>query len=405
MRHPLRVWSLPMLKLPPPRLVYPALTTLLSMAGGLIGYQQAVSTDPSGLREYLVAVGAGVALQVPLSAVVAHRRDRMAHGPQQHGVGRVRTAVGIYLAFGLAGLAAAAYGWSKQAALGYLALVLGVVALQYWTYGAASWQQWRDLTGFWRIQLLGAVARALGLLVLVLFLKLAYLGILLANLAAALAVSMAYRDATASVPIRPVRLVRALRRAGDQLLTADGMLRAGKAAFESLAINGCAMLADRWAGLPPSVAQGVLASVGYVNALAVGMRQLGSGWERETGQKPAPGILVVALGLVGVSAIALQAQWGAFDPLLPRLASASKLQIVAACAAYLVAYPISRGFLFADYLSPARLRQVAWQLLLWFPLAVLTALAATIAAGFPAAVLFAAATPFALALAMRGSRA
>ena len=385
-----------------PSPLYPTLTTVLSIAGGLVGYKVAVSADPSGIGDYLLAVGAGLVLQVPISAMAAHRRDRLAQGPQTGTRVNLRIAFSVHLAAGLAAVVAAAFVLLQRPMLGHLALVLGAVALQYTSYGAASWQQARDSAGFWRIQAIGSLARVAGIVVLVLVLDLAYTGILLSNVATAMAVCLAYRRAPWTGQVGPVRLLRAVRKGSARWLTLDGTLRAAKASFEALAINLCALLADRWAGLPAAAAQAVLASVGYLNALAVGLRQVGSGWESGAHARPPAGVLVLGLGATGTAAVVLQAAWGVFDPLLPQIEAAGRLQIVAACAAYLVVHPATRGYLFVDFDAPASVRGFACRVVVIYPLLVLGVVGLLRIVGETAAPLVAAVTPLALALALRG---
>ncbi len=385
--------------------LYPILTTALSVAGGLLGYKFAVSSDLLGLGDYLLALAAGLALQVPISAVAAHRRDRLAQTRRPGAAVNLRIAFSVHLAAGLAGVAAMACALLQSPMWGYLALVLAALALQYTTYGHASWQQARDATRFWRVQAFGALARVAAVIVLVIALDFAYAGILLSNLAAATAVCWAYRRAPWAGKVGPVRLLRALRQGGARLLTVDGTLRAAKASFEALAINLGALVAERWAGLPPAAEQAVLASVGYLNALAVGLRQAGSGWESGANARPARGVVALGLGATGAGAVVAQATWAVFDPLLPQLEAAARLHIVAACAAYLMAYPATRGYLFVDFESPASVRGFARRVVVIYPLLMLSVVVVLRLVGETAASLAAAATPLALALAMRGRRA
>lgn len=381
--------------------LYPALTTLLSIASGLLGYRHAVSVDPSGLRDYLLALGTGGMLQVPVAALVSNRRDRFARIGQPHRHVNVRLAACLHLLVGLTVLLAVAHAFVQRPVTGHLTLVLLGAALQYGTYGPASREQVRNLSGYWRRQCVGACVRAAGVGALVVLLDLAYTGILLANIAAAAAIGAAYGRATWRWPVGGRRLARAWRRARARFWTPDGMLRAAKSSFEPLAINATALCLERAAGWSMSASQALLASVGYLSTLAVALRQIGAGWEREVGRAPAPVMLSLAGAAVGIAAVGLQHGWGLFDPLLPRLGTEARLQIVAACGSWLVAHPATRGFLYLDYRPPGDVRRVALALALLQPMAVLLAIAAARVIGDPAVPVVVLATPFAVALALR----
>jgi hypothetical protein len=351
--------------------IFPFLCSLLSIASGLVGYKMAITQDPQGIKEYISAVTLGFFFQIFISAIVSNRKDKLIEDSLRLDKGSNRVNLVILLSWiiaGIAGLSILLETFPDQLLL-YAGLIFMGFAFQYATFEVSSRQFIRNPDKFWKFQLSGAFFRAIGTLVLVVYLETNYLGILISNLIASLAICYHYK----TWPLVSLNDYNQLRfsfntKKVSKVITLDGFIRAGKGLFESTAISLCALLGDSLGVIPAKFVQPSYMAVGYLNTMNNVLRQTFSRWElvQNTQSKKSLKLyflLSIAIAIVGV---VLNEKWHLFDLFLPGVSQDSLDFIVVSSAIVFAMYPLTQGFLYADYFSPDDLKRFGLRLILSF---------------------------------------
>ena len=335
----------------------------------------AVSQAPQNVKAYVVAVTLGMLLQTLMASIAANRKDKLilASTAAIRRTLRVDLVVCIAWLLAVGSLSVAAFASMSDHFGFYLVLICVGIAFQYATFVASGREQVVDPDRFWSIQLSGAFVRALGTGLLVLWFETNYKGILISNLLASLVICHRYK----AWPIVDRRHLTALGHSLTQgqairAIRLDGVLRAGKGLFESIATALCAIGIDLAGLLPAKTVEAGYMAVGYLNTLNTSIRQVFAHWELRQSATLLARLLSLAVSS-GAALIAweMHDQCHLFDLLLPRSDQESLNHIVGSGAVLLAIYPLTRGFLYVDYLAPSDMLKFGCSLLLAYVLCAL----------------------------------
>jgi hypothetical protein len=355
--------------------LFPTLCAILSIVSGVAGYKMAVSQAPQDVKAYVVAVTMGMLLQTLMTSIAANRKDKLilASMAANRRTLRVDLVVCIAWLFATGFLSVAAIARMSDHFGFYLVLICVGIAFQYATFVASGREQVVDPDRFWSIQLSGAFVRAVGTGLLVLWFDTNYKGILISNLLASLVICYRYKV----WPVVDRRRLTALRRLLTQgqafrAFRLDGVLRAGKGLFESIAMSLCAIGVDLAGLLPAKTVEAGYMAVGYLNTLSTSIRQVFAHWELSQSASLSARLLSLAVSCsAALIAWELHDQYHLFDLLLPRSDRESLNHIVGSGAILLALYPLTRGFLYVDYLAPSDMLKFGCSLLLAYVLCAL----------------------------------
>ena len=384
---------------------YPVATTTLSIVSGLVGYKFAVSSDPAGAKGYVLAIAFGLLVQVPLVALISNRRDKLVKLENVLRFVSIRIRLGVGLSWMMSLLMGLLYVSFGKIIFGYLSLIFVGTAVQYASYRESSGQLVRDIKTFWKIQFLGAWVRAIGVGLLVIIYRFDYPGILIANIAAALVICIQYGCNPFDHLSRIDQIIRAVKLGWKKLITIDGIMRSAKASYEASIISFGALAVEKFAGTPIHSIEAMYGAVGYVNTLAVGLRQVLSSWELDLMKPPSIRWLMAIFIFGSMLAVLLQQYFGFFNVFLPRMARDSLVKIIEACGIFVVIFPLTRGFLYLDYRSPVKVKQFAKAVLFSLLISVVIVVIAIRMGGDLVSPLWAAVAPLSIALGLRFSRA
>ncbi len=352
--------------------LFPTLCAILSIVSGVAGYKMAVMQAPQNVKSYVVAVTMGMFLQTLMASIASNRKDKLILASTE----KIRRTLRVDLVVCIAWLLAAGFlSVSAFARLPdnfglYLGLICVGIAFQYATFMASGREQVVDPDRFWSIQLSGAFVRALGTGLLVLWFEINYTGILLSNLLASLVICHRYK----AWPVVDRRRLTALGHSVTQgqavrALRLDGVLRAGKGQFEAIATSLCAIGVDLAGILPAKTVEADYMAVGYLNTLSTNIRQAFARWELHQPASLSARLLSLAVsGGAAIIAWEMHDQWHLFDLLLPRSDRESLNHIVGSGAVLMALYPLTRGFLYVDYLAPSDMLRFGCRLLLAYML-------------------------------------
>ncbi len=348
--------------------LFPLMCATLSVLSGIAGYKMAITQDPQGIKVYIATIAMSMTLQVFLATIASNRKDKLIRVGSTKVVRSLRVDLVIIVAWVIAATAIflAASDVENCIAELYLALIFTAVAFQFATFTAAGREQIRNPSRFWAIQLSGALARVIGTGLFVAWCGIGFGGILISNLIAAVVVCRLYAN-WPTVRLRRLNRLVAIIRSGRfmRIFRLDGFLRAGKGLYEAVATSLCAIVVDRSGLLPRGTVEASYMAVGYLNTLSTTMRQVFSGWELQSGQSLFAQVFSVFLSVgAAVFVFWIHFRFQIFDIFLPNVARESLNHIVISVSIFLALYPLTRGFLYADYLPPEDLLRFAFDLVL-----------------------------------------
>jgi len=359
--------------------IFPFLCSILSIASGLAGYKMAISQDPNGIKEYISAITLGFFFQIFISAIVSNRKDKLIEESLRLNKESKRVNLVIFISWIAGGISIMSIFFEALSSqlLIYSGLIFMGFAFQYATFEASSRQFIRNPDKFWKFQLSGAFFRAISTLFLVIYLETNYLGILFSNLIASFIICYHYK----TWPIIGQKEFNQLRISitkvkPTQVITLDGFIRAGKGLFENTAISLCALLGDSLGVIPAKFVQPSYMAVGYLNTMNNVLRQTFSRWEWNQNNQTNKSLklyllLSICMAILGV---VLNDKLHLFDLLLPGVSQDSLDFIVISGAIVFAMYPLTQGYLYADYFSPVNIKLFGLRLTLSFIIFLLLAL-------------------------------
>jgi len=355
--------------------LFPTLCAVLSIVSGVAGYKLAVTQDPLGVKSYVVAVTLGMLLQILMASLASNRKDKLILASTSAIRRTLRVDLVICFAWLMVAgsLAVAAFARVPNHLVFYLGIICVGIAFQYATFMDSGRAQVVDPDRFWSIQFSGAFVRAVGTGLLVFWFEIDYFGVLLSNFLASFVICYRYK----AWPVVDLRRLTALGHSvtHGQLVRSfrlDGVLRAGKGLFESIATSFCAMGVDQAGLLPAKTVEAGYMAVGYLNTLSTSIRQAFARWELHQPASLSARLLSLAVsGGAALIAWEMHDQLQLFDFLLPKIDRESLSHIVGSGAVLLALYPLTRGFLYVDYLPPSDMLRFGYHLLLAYVLCAL----------------------------------
>ena len=334
---------------------------VISALSGLLGYKLAVTQNQQGISDYITVVAISAIAQALFSAIASNRKDRLkpAHHKYRRSL-RAGLSIHICLASTMATIFLALIMEENRSFFILLALSLVGISLQQATFEETSRELVRLNGRFWDFQFRGAIIR-LGLtLLFIVALEWHYFGIVLSNIGAATVICRCYASWPTIKVSQLSRLNRAIRK-GALLatFTLDGILRASKNQFENCAISLSALIIASYSELPSAQRNANLISVGYVNTLMTILRQTFNQWEHpEHQQNRSINILIfAAFPFISIIFGLIALHTNLATPFLPQIEKPLQDQIAIICCVTLAAFPLTRGFLYVDYLAPRILKR------------------------------------------------
>lgn len=356
--------------------LFPTICAILSIVSGVAGYKMAVTHAPHGVKSYIVAVTLGMLLQTLMASLASNRKDKLilASTIAIRRTLRVDLALCITWLLAAVSLSVAAFAKVPDHLGLYFGLICVGITFQNATFVASGRAQVVDPDRFWSVQLSGALVRAIGTGLLVLWFKIDFFGILLSNLFASLVICHRYKAWPVVDRRRLIALYYSVTH--GQIFRSfrmDGVLRATKGLFESIAMSLCAIGVDQAGLLPVKTVEAGYVAVGYLNTLSTSIRQVFARWElHQPASLSAKLLSLVVSGGVALIAWEMHDQLHLFNLLLPRIDQESLNHIVGSGAVLLALYPLTRGFLYVDYYPPSVMLRFGCCLLLAYVLCALS---------------------------------
>jgi hypothetical protein len=153
--------------------------------------------------------------------------------------------------------------------------------------------------------------------------------------------------------------------------------------------------------LPAKTVEAGYMAVGYLNTLSTSIRQAFARWELHQPASLSARLLSVAVsGGAALIAWEMHDQWHFFDLLLPNSDRESLNHIVGSGAVLLALYPLTRGFLYVDYLAPSDMLRFGYRLLLAYVFCALSILFILWQSGTLFAIVWCLPVPLSIAFAM-----
>lgn len=349
---------------------------ILSLISGLMGHKLAITQAPTQLKDYIAAATISALCQSVLTAIISHRKDQL-YGDRdlierKFRLGFVAQLCGVLI---ILAIIAALLIENYRFFFFFVALSLSATLLQNSTYDASSIELLNKDGKFWRHQVAGALVRLALTATLTAIWDLAFFGILIANIGAATAICAKYRRLP-TISIRFFRYPHRLYGPAQlkSILTVDGILRALKGQYETVAVSATALTLNKAAQLSPEQSISCLAAVAYVNTVNVLLRQTLSTWEHPDIQRSrlSLGLMTLALFILTSLGAWLARYTSLIQYALPALSDTAIEHVLISCVAAATCFPLTRGFLFSDYLPPPELTHL-WQRLATSFLAMLVA--------------------------------
>lgn len=386
----------------------PLLCAIISIFSGLMGYRFAIEQAPELARAYAIFLTLQSILHIVFASLISNRKDRILRIADPKKNLNIRKSLSAILATLLLGISLL-LGWLTPGSdfiFKCLALYALTQLFQYATYTVSAHAHVLKPEIFWRNQLIGASTRALFLLTIVVWLQQNYVGIVASNTASAISICALYGEWPSFARSKMHATYRALRRgATGRLFTMDGLLRAAKGQYESLATSVAALIFSSIFLSPAGSMALPYISVGYLNAEQTALRQTLAWWELKGYGAIREQIRAVAAA-IGIVAVC----WLLFERsepvkfLLPHLGLKDRRIVLESASVAFIAYPLTRGFLYADYLAREALHSLWIRLIIAFFASELLVIALNSSVCGRATGIWNLPVQVAIAIAMRGGR-
>lgn len=345
--------------------------TFASIISGVLGYSWAVKSTPYDTAVFVQASLVGMIVGSFLVSIASYRKSRFLTkwaGSRIYLRSSISISISLFMTV-LSYLTAFLVWWwggTSQFFL-FISLLLSVNTLQLLSYSSSSLQQVVNLNVFWRFQLAGATIRLASVIVLVVALDISFLGLLISNVLASAAIALLYRSLKINLRFFARDLYFALFHLRS-LVKLDGVLRSFRLSFEQQIMMLIVTLLDIAILETEATKQAAYASIGFLGAAATSLRQIFASNERDEllNKNFAGSHTWVRLGCTAAAVLLwnLDAITSLYLIVLPDLENGGTRTILRALALYLLFYPATIGFAFADYLSGSQVYIFARSLLL-----------------------------------------